>query len=205
MKLQHKLSLIVLTMALLSPIAVTAKGSQAGGGNNQSVAAQLTVAEEATLLWMREEEKLARDVYLMMDKFWRKPVFGNIADSEQNHMDALLKRLNEFGLEDPVVSNKIGVFGNPDISALYDALVAEGSKSYIDALRVGATIEDMDIQDLMAAIEETDKLSLQTTYQNLLEGSKNHLRAFVGLLEQQGVTYQPDYIDQDLFDAIINF
>lgn len=205
MKLLHKLSLIVLTMALLSPIAVTAKGGQAGGGNNQSVAAQLTVTEEATLLWMREEEKLARDVYLMMDKFWRKPVFGNIADSEQNHMDALLKRLNEFGLEDPVVSNKIGVFGNPDISALYDALVAEGSKSYIDALRVGATIEDMDIQDLMAAIEETDKLSLQTTYQNLLEGSKNHLRAFVGLLEQQGVTYQPDYIDQDLFDAIINF
>jgi hypothetical protein len=68
---------------------------------------------------------------------------------------------------------------------------------------VGATIEDKDIMDLVAAIKATNNLSLKTTYENLLEGSKNHLRAFVGLLRKQGMDYAPQFIDQALFDAIL--
>ena len=54
-----------------------------------------------------------------------------------------------------------------------------------------------------AAIEATSNLALKTTYENLLEGSKNHLCAFAGLLQNQGIEYNPQYIDQALFDAIL--
>ena len=98
---------------------------------------------------------------------------------------------------------QIGEFSQVEIQALYDELLAKGRLSKIDALIVGATIEDMDIKDLLDAIASTNNLGLQATYQNLLEGSKNHLRTFVGLLQKQGVDYEPQYIDQDMFDAIL--
>ena len=81
-------------------------------------------------------------------------------------------------------------------------MVTDGTESYA-GLGVGATIEDMDIRDLMAAILATDNLVLKTTYQSLLEGSKKHLRSFAGLLQEKGVEYASQYIDQELFDAIL--
>ena len=68
---------------------------------------------------------------------------------------------------------------------------------------MGAIIEDKDILDLMNAIKGTKNLALKTTYQNLIEGSKNHLRAFVGLLKNQGIEYNPQFISQELFDAML--
>jgi hypothetical protein len=117
-------------------------------------------------------------------------------------MDAILKKIKLFGLTDPN-SSKIGSFINPDIQELYNELIYQGRLSYNDALTVGATIEDRDILDLMNAIKGTKNLALKTTYQNLLEGSKNHLRAFVGLLKNQGIEYNPQFISQELFDAIL--
>lgn len=151
---------------------------------------------------MREEEKLARDVYILLYKSWNKNIFKNISPSEQQHMDAILKKIKLFGLTDPN-SSKIGSFINPDIQELYNELIYQGRLSYNDALTVGATIEDRDILDLMNAIKGTKNLALKTTYQNLLEGSKNHLRAFVGLLKNQGIEYNPQFISQELFDAIL--
>ncbi|MGI9258025.1 MAG: DUF2202 domain-containing protein, partial [Gammaproteobacteria bacterium] len=43
----------------------------------------LSVAEEAGILFMREEEKLARDVYLALGEQWGMNVFDNISSSEQ--------------------------------------------------------------------------------------------------------------------------
>ena len=117
-------------------------------------------------------------------------------------MDALLKKIESFGLIDPVIP-EIGSFSNPELQALFNDLVAEGNLSYVDALIVGATIEDMDIRDINNAIAETSNLGLKTTYESLLEGSKNHFRAFVSLLEQEGVEYSPQFIEQALFDAIL--
>lgn len=203
MNLTSKVGTVFLALVLLAPLSAAAKGGAWRGGNHNQQAL-LSVDEENTLLWMREEEKMARDVYLTMYKEWRKPVFANIADSEQNHMDAIERKIDAYGLEDPVLPG-IGNFSNGTLQNLYDDLIARGSQSYIDALWVGATIEDLDIVDLQEAIAATDNLALQTTYANLLEGSKNHLRAFVGLLQQEGEDYQPQYIDQELFEAIIGF
>jgi len=151
---------------------------------------------------MREEEKVARDVYLTLYDVWKESVFSNIASSEQNHMDAILKKIETYQLDDPALP-AIGEFSNDELQAMFDGLVTAGLQSYTDALVVGATIEDMDILDLMNAIDETDELDLKTTYESLLEGSKNHLRAFVGLLRDQGDDYEPQYISSELFDAIL--
>lgn len=202
-----KLIPLVLMMCLSISFPALAKGpSSAGSMTNQASLniASLSDEEANTLLWMREEEKMARDVYGAMYKVWKQRVFKNIAASEQRHMDAVLKKLNLFGLPDPALP-EAGRFTNPNLQAFYDQSIAQGEQSYIDALRAGATIEDVDIRDLLAAIEATNNLALKTTYQNLLEGSKNHLRAFVGLLRKQGVEYSPQYIEQALFDAILGF
>ena len=84
-------------------------------------------------------------------------------------------------------------------------MLTEGRKSYARALWVGATIEDVDIRDLQVAIEDSEVSSLDTTYSNLLEGSKNHLRSFVGLLNRLGITYEAQYIDPVLYDAILGY
>jgi len=197
-----KVFLTLMTLLLTLTCTFTAQAGGKSGIKQQQTVTLLSEEEESTLLWMREEEKVARDVYLTMFTQWNKTVFANIADSEQSHMDALLKKIESFGLIDPVLP-AIGSFSNSELQALFDELVAKGHLSYVDALIVGATIEDMDIRDISAAIAQTSNLGLKTTYESLLEGSKNHLRAFVGLLEEQGVTYSPQYIEQALFDAIL--
>jgi hypothetical protein len=147
-------------------------------------------------------KKMARNAYLTVNKVWKKAVFKNIAASEQKHMDTLLKKISLFGLIDPTLPGA-GYFNNQDIEDLHDQLIVQGNRSYVNALRVKATIEDVDIQDLMNALAHTNNLALKTTYENLLEGSKNYLHAFVGLLQKQGIKYRPQYKDQDLFDAIL--
>lgn len=142
-----------------------------------AAAAPLSAAEEADLLFMREEEKLARDVYTAMYARWRQPIFRNIAASEQTHMNAILTLLNRYGLPDPA-ADAPGVFNNPELQALYDELVAQGNLSRVEALRVGVAIEEADIADLQASLAHTTHADIRLVYNNLLRGSRNHLRAF---------------------------
>jgi len=160
--------------------------------------------EAEGLLFMREEEKLARDVYITLYDLWGTAVFDNIASSEQTHMDAIKTLLDRYSLEDPAAGQGVGEFTNPDLQALYDQLVAQGSQSLVEALRVGAAIEEIDILDLQEYIAQTDNADLQQVYQSLLQGSENHLRAFVSVLERQGESYQPQYFSQEAYDAIIS-
>jgi len=159
---------------------------------DQSAVGQLNSAEIEDILYMREEEKLARDVYLTLYQEWGLSIFQNIAGSETTHMAAVENLIDWYGLEDPVADHDIGVFANPTLQELYDQLVSEGSKSLEDALRVGAAIEEIDILDLEKAVAQTDKADIQLVYQNLMKGSRNHLRSFTSTLEKQtGEIYQP--------------
>ncbi|MBN1921912.1 MAG: DUF2202 domain-containing protein [Anaerolineae bacterium] len=165
---------------------------------------ELSDAETAGLLLMREEEKLAQDVYLALYDLWGQPVFQNIASSEATHTAAVLTLLERYGIADPVGDNAAGVFTDPELQALYDDLVAQGSESLIAALRVGAAVEEIDILDLEELSAQTDKADILTVYANLTKGSRNHLRAFVRTLEQRGgESYVPQYMNQEDFDAII--
>ncbi len=156
------------------------------------------------LLYMREEEKLARDVYLTLYERWGTPVFNNIARSEQTHTDTVKELLDRYGLPDPAEGQDVGQFSNPDLQALYDQLVAQGSQSEIDALKVGAAIEEIDILDLEERLAQTDKEDIRLVYENLMAGSRNHLRAFVSVLEMRGESYAPQYLDQATYDAIVS-
>ncbi len=197
------------------PETLEERGGQGGGrqgwsGSGQAgeVAVQpgtLDEAEAAGLLYMREEEKLARDVYLALYEAWGQPVFQNIAASEQAHMDAVLEQLARYGLADPAANAVQGQFTNPDLQALYDQLVAQGSRSLAEALKVGAAIEEIDILDLDKRLTQTDEAGIQAVYRNLARGSENHLRAFTRTLAQQaGEVYQPQYMDQATYQAIVS-
>ena len=156
------------------------------------------------LVFMREEEKLARDVYLSLYETWGLPIFKNIADSEQSHTDAVQSLLARYDLRDPVTVDELGIFVNPDLQALYDQLIIQGEQSLSEALRVGGTIEEIDILDLEQRLAQTDESAIQSVYENLLTGSQNHLRAFASQLEAQtGEAYQPQYLTQDEFESIV--
>ena len=165
----------------------------------------LTQQEMDGLLFMREEEKLAHDVYVTLYEIWGLPIFQNIAQSEQTHTDAVLKLINQYGLDDPAATTGIGEFVNPALQNLYTQLVAQGSQSLVDALKVGGAIEEIDILDLEQHIAETENDAIILVYQNLLKGSRNHLRAFVSTLENRaGDTYLPQYLSSEVLDGIMS-
>ncbi len=168
-------------------------------------ASPLTPDEIAGLVFMREEEKMARDVYLTLGETWGSQVFSNIARAEQSHMDAVKTLLDRYGIADPAAGNAIGEFTDPDLQALYDQLVDLGNQSLADALRVGALIEETDIEDLIDQLATVEQSDIQRVYGQLLQGSENHLRAFVSTLERQtGETYEPQVLDQAIYDQIIS-
>ena len=165
--------------------------------------AQLDATETEYLLLMREEEKLARDTYITLYEAWGLNTFNNISRSEQKHMEAILTQLNRYGLVDPIEDDAVGMFTNPTLATYYNVLVAQGNVSLMDALHVGAYIEELDIYDLWEAIDTTDEATLISTYENLLAGSRNHLRAFVNQITSRGTDYVAQYLTQDQVDAIV--
>lgn len=164
----------------------------------------LSQAEIDALFFMREEEKLARDVYLFLASQWGLPAFSNIAKSEQTHMDSVLELLYRYDLTDSA-SAEAGVFNNVDLQALYNQLIAQGSISAEEAFKVGAAIEEIDILDLQVRLTQTDQEDIQQVFNSLLLGSYNHLNAFVGNLSNRyGITYEPQYISSDLYQQILS-
>ncbi len=169
-------------------------------------AASLPISEEeqADLLFMREEEKLARDTYLTLYELWDLAIFSNIASSEQMHMNALLKLLRKFDLPDPAAGNEIGEFTNPTLQALYNTLIATGELSGLDALKVGGLIEETDMRDINAAIEHSANEDIDAVYESLLCGSRNHLRSFAQSIEAvTGQPYEAQVLYQTEVDEIL--
>lgn len=185
----------------------TVKAASNAKANMQEIvpAGELTETEIEGLTYMREEEKLARDVYLTLYDQWNLPIFNNIAKAEQMHTDAVKNLLVTYSITDPVTNDEIGVFTNPDLQSLYDQLVEQGSQSVEEALKVGLAIEEIDILDLKEYLAETDDPNIQQVYQNLMMGSGNHLRAFVGNYQRQtGDTYAPQYLSPEDYQSILN-
>ncbi len=201
------LTAITVAFVLLSHPAISLAsqhGRQTDSEVVSSTVEDLTAIEIDNLTFMREEEKLARDVYLTMFEAWGLSVFSNIAASEQSHTDAVAAMLEKYKLTDPVVDDRIGIFVNPELANLYETLLTRGYQSSLEALFVGALIEEVDMVDLKRAIEETDNDDIKDLYENLLSGSRNHLRAFVGLIEDQGIVYEAQFLTQEEVDAIVD-
>ena len=162
----------------------------------------LTEAEVSSLMEMREEEKLAREVYLFLFQKYNHRIFSNIAKSEDAHTRAVLYLINGFGLADPTPAETTE-FNNPLFTDLYAQLTAKGSENLVEALKVGALIEETDIADLQTHIAETQNATIIRVYGNLLRGSKFHLKAFTNALKIQGATYTPTVISVEEYNEIL--
>lgn len=185
-----------------SAISFEKQGNPPGGGFDLE---DLTEEEAAGLLYMVEEEKLAHDVYVTFNEIYDEPIFENIAQAEAAHMRMLLVKITKYGLVNPIGENGIGEFVNPEIQELFNLLIERGSTSLNDALNVGGAIEETDIIDLWNQLEILEgNMDIERVYSNLLNGSKNHLRAFVRVLDFYGIQYEPQYLTQEQFDSIMN-
>jgi len=163
----------------------------------------LSQQEMDDLKFSREEEKLARDVYLFSYDKYGESIFNSIAQSEQQHMDQVLVLLNTYQLIDPA-STERGIFTNQILQGLYNDLTVLSDISLVEALKVGAIIEDLDINDLDGLESNTTKTDLLNLYDKLECGSRNHLRSYIGQLVINGVSYEPQYISLEKFNEIIN-
>lgn len=151
---------------------------------------------------MREEEKLAHDVYVAMFSTWGLKVFSSIAESETTHADAVLGQIERYGVTDPAAGKPAGDFEDQGLQALYNQLIVMGSVSLVEALRVGCLIEETDIRDIRDKMAETHETGILKVYQNLLCGSHSHLQTFYSQLVSRGGSYQPQVISQAEWDAI---
>ncbi len=133
----------------------------------------------ANLTHMRDEERLARDLYTALAaKYSQAAPFVNIARSEQVHFDTMGLLLTRYGVADPSAGKNAGSYNDPALQALYDKLLASGSESLAKAYDVGVAVEELDIADLKAAISQTSQADAKAAFTNLMNGSQNHLSAF---------------------------
>lgn len=137
----------------------------------------LTIQNEQDLLFMYEEEKMARDLYIALYNQHGLKIFNNIKNSEQQHMDAIKSLLDKYSISYSHINDTSGVYQNTDLQALYNTLLTTGQASITDALNVGKTVEETDITDINALMP-TGADDIDAVYQNLLNGSYNHLNAF---------------------------
>ena len=165
-------------------------------------AVSLTSPEVTGILLMREEEKMAKDVYTFFYNKFNYRIFNNISKSETVHAEAMLRLITYFKLSDPATKTA-GTFTNPELQELYNKFVLE-AKTVEDALRIGAFIEEYDIADLKKLIAETDNTYIKRVYTNLKGGSENHLRAFTSMLKLKGIVYEPQILNKEEYLSIIN-
>ena len=188
------------TLALLVGLAMVALPAERAEAKKGEATADAKIAD---VTFLREEEKLARDVYLTLHKRWGLQIFDNISRSEQRHMDRMHSLLASYDAPDPVKSDEVGAFTNPELAALYKKLTRQGEKSETQALLVGATIEDLDIRDITAMKKRTSASEALDAFDKLLCGSRNHMRAFTRQLAARGVVYEAQYISAAELAAII--
>lgn len=199
MKINRLIVLLIAFLFLSAPLFAQGRRGERAGKRNQGNCqsqnlnlqdASLTEVEISSLKFMHEEEKLAHDLYDSFYRLWGLNVFSNITRSESTHQQGVSRVLRNYGIDDSVVDeNAAGVFINQELQALYNQLYSRGSSSVIEALKVGALVEEVDIRDLQNGLSVTNNPSINRLYENLRSASENHLRAFTRNLSLQGETY----------------
>lgn len=190
-----------------SILDVTAAGASSVLAENLEAVISETVVtgdeELDVLLHMKEEEKLARDVYSALNLKWNNLVFTNISRAENTHLNAIIFLLQNYGTDYTKVLDP-GKFTIPEFEILYAELVSKGSVSIEEAWKVGALIEEMDIADLEESISKTADENTIIVFENLQKGSRNHLRAFISQLTALNATYTPTYLTAGEYNLIIS-
>lgn len=160
------------------------QGQRGRGQGQRGQGGQLSQVEADGLAYMKQEEKLARDVYLTLGETWNLKVFDNIARAESRHMKAVDRLMTRYNVADPLSRDVRGEFADPRLSNLYRQLVSQGMQSREAALQVGVQIERLDIADLQKESAGISNPDIQRVYENLMRGSMQHLRAFNSQLDR---------------------
>jgi hypothetical protein len=162
-------------------------------------------SNKATLALMREQQKLARDVYDSLHHKWSLHIFEEIGGAEDAHLESVQPLLEQFAVEDPLAktADRPGRFVHRPLQRLYDSLLVSGSASLEGALRAGAFMEERDIVDLQRAIQATGSEDLKAVYKYLLMGSERHLLLCARYLKRVGVIYQPVLLSAHEYERLI--
>jgi hypothetical protein len=197
-------SLLAIIFLLIAPFFVSCSDDEDNSTIiiDDNIIESITESDKNALIFMVEEEKLARDTYIYLYAEWGLNVFQNISNSEQTHMDAVEVLLNKYDIPYSILPE--GEFQDAGLQSFYDQFVADGSVSLINALSIGATIEDLDIVDLQNIMDVTTNSDLITVFGNLQCGSRNHLRSFMSNLENRGGSYTPQFLTIEEFNTIVN-
>jgi hypothetical protein len=187
------------------------KGSQAsenqgnrlsGARGYNSIGGTLTPAQVDQLVRMREEEKLAHDVYVTLAQSSGLQIFNNIANAESQHMRAVEQLASRYSSV-AAANLPVGSFSDPQFQTLYNSLVAAGSKSPIAAATVGAKIEEMDIKDLQTLLSQNPPQDVSKVLEHLQRASGQHLRAFTMELKRLGGTNMPEFLSPEEYNSIL--
>ncbi len=188
----HMKTLITIALIFVAATSFSTKGFATG----------LTDTEKEGIQLMREEEKLAHDVYIFLYDKWNMRIFSNISNAESHHFEAIGYLIDNYGLKDGAKEGA-GNFNNNELQELYNSLTEKGSQSLIAAFEVGALIEEVDIADLQKLLAVGQDSIVAGVYQNLLRGSENHIRAFTRQLESQNVKYTPTVLSETIYAEIL--
>ena len=202
MKIIRKFSIGALSlMLLIIATNLSCNDDEANTSLNELESINLSTEDANALLFMLEEEKLARDTYAYLDDLYGINQFSNIKLSEQSHMNAVAKLLDQYNIDYAILP--YGEFENQEMQDFYDQFVEKGQIDAMNALEVGATIEDLDIVDLDEFIEATSNTSIISVFESLQCGSRNHLRSFVSVIENANETYDPQFLSIEAYNEII--
>lgn len=193
--------LLVISLSILSFILMFSCDNN-DDENPQETSLNFTQLEKESLLFMLEEEKLARDTYIYLNNLWSINVFSNISNSEQTHMNAVADLLTQNDIAFSILP--IGEFENVALQNYYNQFIIDGQTSLNNALKIGATIEDLDIVDLENYINEIESTSIIEVYETLKCGSRNHLRSFVSTIIANNDTYTPQFLSIEEYNEILN-
>jgi hypothetical protein len=155
----------------------------------------ITDAEKASLLFMLEEDKLARDTYIYINNVWSINQFGNIKDSKQTHMDAIENLLKKYSKSYTVLP--VGKFEDKALQDYYDQFKPDDTVGKSNAYQIDAAIEYLDIVDLQEYIKDTENSTLIAVFQNLECGSRNYLRSFIKGIVNIGDSYTPQFLTEE--------
>ncbi|MBP6446320.1 MAG: DUF2202 domain-containing protein [Saprospiraceae bacterium] len=171
---------------------------------DDQIVSKLTDQEKLDLIFLRQEEKLAHDVYVYAFKKYGITIFNNISNSEQTHITNMTDLLTKYKIVDPASGLQEGEFADFQLQTLYYQLITKVNISLKDALEAGATIEDLDISDIQSFYKNTTKADIIQVYELLTCGSRNHLRGFTGQLKTLGSSYTPQFLTDGEYQTILS-
>lgn len=162
----------------------------------------LTADEIEFLYAMREDEKLARDLYAY---FWTRyptaPQIQRISKAEESHIAAIETVLDYYEISYPAMSAP-GVFEDSTRQALYDELALK-SETMLEAFQTMAFVEDRDLFAYKMVQSQITNANLSLLIENMIKASTNHLKAAIRQIFVRDGSYTSIYLSAEEYDAII--